>query len=165
MTWSYSGNPANSNGDAVRFNIGDTDPTRPILQDEEIAYLIAEELPVNGNILWVSYQVARRAANKYAGEVNVSGDGVSVNVEALQDKLLKVAAELKVAYRESLGGAAPDVGGIYWWDWPDPTVKLPAFGVGMGDNYRAGRQDDDNVAANFPGYDTGGDWVYGWGDV
>ncbi len=40
MTWLYSGNPATSNKDAVRFLIGDTNTTDQKLQDEEINYLL-----------------------------------------------------------------------------------------------------------------------------
>ena len=40
MTWTYSGNPAASNRDAVRFLVADTDSTDPLITDEEIAYLL-----------------------------------------------------------------------------------------------------------------------------
>jgi len=46
MTWTYSGNPANSSSDAVRFLIGDTDTTDQLISNEEIAYLVT----VHGNI-------------------------------------------------------------------------------------------------------------------
>jgi hypothetical protein len=40
MTWTYSGNPASSDRDAVRFLVADTDTTDQLITDEEIAYLI-----------------------------------------------------------------------------------------------------------------------------
>lgn len=40
MTWSYSGDPATSQKDEVRFLIGDTDTKEQLLQDEEIQYLL-----------------------------------------------------------------------------------------------------------------------------
>lgn len=40
MTWTYSGNPANSEKDLYRFLVGDVNPNEPILQDEEIEYVI-----------------------------------------------------------------------------------------------------------------------------
>lgn len=40
MSFTYSGNPETSTLDAVRFMIGDTNPCDPLLQDEEINYLI-----------------------------------------------------------------------------------------------------------------------------
>lgn len=41
MTWTYSGNPASSDRDAVRFLVGDTDTTDQLITDEEIAYLLS----------------------------------------------------------------------------------------------------------------------------
>jgi len=40
MSWSYSGNPNDSEIDRYRFLIGDTDESAPIMQDEEIQFLI-----------------------------------------------------------------------------------------------------------------------------
>lgn len=43
MTWSYSGDPSASSLDQTRFTLGDTDPTDPQLQDEEILSTLATE--------------------------------------------------------------------------------------------------------------------------
>lgn len=40
MSWSYSGDPQSSKLDECRFIVGDTDENSPIMQDEEIEYLI-----------------------------------------------------------------------------------------------------------------------------
>ena len=40
MSWTYSGNPANSQVDECRFLLGDTNESAPIMQDEEIQYII-----------------------------------------------------------------------------------------------------------------------------
>ena len=40
MTWTYTGNPAASDRDAVRFLVADTVSTDPLITDEEIAYLL-----------------------------------------------------------------------------------------------------------------------------
>lgn len=40
MSASYSGNPNDSAKDALRFKIGDTDMTNPMLTDAEIQYLL-----------------------------------------------------------------------------------------------------------------------------
>jgi hypothetical protein len=42
MSWSYSGNPADSELDKLRFIVGDTNPDEPVLQDEEIQFLILQ---------------------------------------------------------------------------------------------------------------------------
>lgn len=41
-TWSYTGNPTNSNRDACRFVIGDTDANNQLLTDQEIDWLLAQ---------------------------------------------------------------------------------------------------------------------------
>ncbi len=40
MSWSYSGNPANSALDEARFILGDTDDKDPVLSDEELNFMI-----------------------------------------------------------------------------------------------------------------------------
>lgn len=41
-TWTYSGNPATDQKDAVRFLIGDTDGARQLISDEEILWAISD---------------------------------------------------------------------------------------------------------------------------
>lgn len=43
MAFSYSGDPQSEPKDAVRFLVGDTDESDPLLSDEEINFLVAEE--------------------------------------------------------------------------------------------------------------------------
>lgn len=43
MSWTYSGNPAASTKDAVRFEIQDVFSAKPLLQDEEIVYALSKE--------------------------------------------------------------------------------------------------------------------------
>ena len=42
MSWSYSGDPSANPIDMCRFIIGDTDEKSPIMQDEEILYIISK---------------------------------------------------------------------------------------------------------------------------
>ena len=48
MSFTYSGCPAESALDAVRFAIGDTNKDAPILQDEEICYIISTNKTQSG---------------------------------------------------------------------------------------------------------------------
>ena len=47
MAFSYSGNPADSDKDAVRFLIGDTDSNDPLVTDEEIAWQLGQRVRVH----------------------------------------------------------------------------------------------------------------------
>ena len=47
MASTYSGNPADSLKDYLRFMMGDTDMTQPLLTDEEYNYIIDNTTNVN----------------------------------------------------------------------------------------------------------------------
>ena len=62
MTWSYSEDPSSSSKDAVRFLIQDTVVTRPLISDEEIAYLLSQ----NSNPSMAAAAACRVIAAKYS---------------------------------------------------------------------------------------------------
>ena len=66
MSWNYSGNPASSKIDEMRFVIGDTNENDPIMQDEEIDYLIAEYGDSKNLLL---YHVFTRTATLFARDI------------------------------------------------------------------------------------------------
>lgn len=74
--YSYSGNPATSPKDLVRFLIGDTDSTEWLLQDEEIVYLLSlyNNAALNAAIRAVETIMSKfsRLADESAGSVSVS---------------------------------------------------------------------------------------------
>lgn len=65
MSWSYSGDPSNSPLDKCRFIIGDTRPTEPLMQDQEIQYLI--DSYKDEDVLL--YQLFSQAATIFARDV------------------------------------------------------------------------------------------------
>lgn len=67
MSWNYSGNPNESKKDEIRFLVGDTNENEPILQDEEIQYLI-DEYASNEKVLF--YQVFSRVATLFSRDVS-----------------------------------------------------------------------------------------------
>lgn len=69
MSWSYSGDPANSQLDELRFTIGDTSISEQIMQDEELEYLITQ-YGTNRNALL--YQVFVRTATLFARDIKRS---------------------------------------------------------------------------------------------
>lgn len=145
----YSGNPAASGLDAVRFWAQDTGATG-LLSDGEITYLIAftRQDPVVAPIE-IAAVVADRIASKYAGEVTISSDGVNYSGEQLQQKYATLAIELrKQAIRLNGLGATPFVG----------NLGVDAnFGIGMDDNPEGYAQS----LPNFGGESTwqSPDWI------
>jgi len=109
MAWSYSGNPSDSEKDAVRFLVGDTDINDQLVTDEEIAYYISE-FPQSS--YHAAAEVADSIAAKFAREVSHSGDGLSYSAEQLQSNYADLAARLRRQAGRRFRGAGPYVGGI-----------------------------------------------------
>lgn len=60
MPFTYSGDPSASDLDRVRFQLGDTDSTDPMLQDAEIQYCIDQESSFLGAIARACEAIAQR---------------------------------------------------------------------------------------------------------
>lgn len=69
MSWTYSGNPSSSVLDECRFLIGDTNEAAPIMQDEEIQFIISE---ANGNVNLLRYSLFTQAATIFARDIKRS---------------------------------------------------------------------------------------------
>lgn len=140
MSFTYSGDPGVTPGDAVRFLVGDIVEEDALLSDEEIAFLI--ELWKDKNSIYYAASMAAEAiAAKFAREVTVSSDSQSVSTSELQRKYLDLAARLLRQHETLLTGGYVDMGGVNAGEQPDPTVTSPAFGTGMHDSTEAGAQD------------------------
>lgn len=141
MTWSYSGDPSTSDLDAVRFHLQDVDTADQLMTDEELQFVLDQWDGVKGSPIWAASVCADRLAAKFAREVMVSADGVSVSIEALQEKYATLAAQLRSEHKEFYGSAGgPLFGGTIFDDFADPSIKPLSFGVGMHDNPEAGPQ-------------------------
>lgn len=143
MSWSYSGDPSTSDLDQTRFWLQDIDITFQLMQDEELNWLIASSDGMQAAPLYAASIAAEVLANRYAKEVSVSADGVSVQIGDLQDRFNKLAENLRDQWQDivaALGdydfaGIALDVN-----TW-DETIQPLVFGIGFMDNYMAGQQD------------------------
>ena len=93
MSFSYSGNPSDNNLDACRFLIGDTDAQNPIMQDEEILYIIAQS-GENTNLL--RYNLFTQAATIFARDIKRSLGPQSEDPTSRLNYFKAQAAEYKV---------------------------------------------------------------------
>jgi hypothetical protein len=137
----YSGDPATSPIDEVRFWAQDTG-TPPLLSDPEITYLInyyVVDFPDGqASPLLVAALAADRIAAKYVGFVNISADGVNYSGDQLQQRWSALAKSLRESEKTlRVAGAGPYVGGILRNQAPPPGVEPPEFGIGMNDNPEA----------------------------
>lgn len=128
----YSGDPANSEIDAIRFWTQDTG-TPELLSDAEIEYLIFfSGLDPEQSPLDIAALAADRIAAKYVGSVSISADGVSYSGDQLYQKYQALAKELRKSVGAIAGWAAgPFVGGLH---------VGRQFAVGMHDNPGAASQ-------------------------
>ena len=69
MSFSYSGDPSASTLDEARFLIGDTNESAPIMQDEEILYII-DTYGAGTNTM--KYQLFSRVATLFARDIKRS---------------------------------------------------------------------------------------------
>jgi hypothetical protein len=154
--WTYSGNPANSPLDELRFWLQDTDPDNELLNDEELTYLLGLWIPKTGSVIFTAAVAAEVVAAKYTGEISVSADGVSISTSDLQQRYIALAQRLRDQYKaDTATSSVPITGGIMWDDNYDGTIKPLVFGIGSMDNRFAGQQDYGNY---IPGFNDSWGW-------
>lgn len=106
MTWTYTGDPSDSEKDAVRFLIGDTVSTDPLITDEEIAWLLTER----GGVYPAAIQACETIAAKFARLADTQVDDVRVNLSQRAKGYRELAQTL--SSRQAISGAMPFAGGI-----------------------------------------------------
>lgn len=97
MTWSYSGDPSDSDKDTVRFLIGDTDTDDQLLSDEEITFTLTEAGSVYQAAHDCAYAIAssfaRAASSKSVGDMSISYTDRANAFYALADRMLALQAK------------------------------------------------------------------------
>ena len=91
MTWTYSGNPADSDRDKVRFLVFDTDTNDQLLSNEEIAWLLSEQT----NVYLAAANAAEVIAAKFAKDITRSAVGLSATVGNRAQFYLDLADKLR----------------------------------------------------------------------
>ena len=141
MAWTYSGDPATSEKDEVRFYLQDTDSGFPLLQDEEIQWLIDEWMPKYDSLIYVASVGAATVSRKFAGMVAVSADGVSVQTGDLAQRYRDLALELREQHKAAQVGAEINIDNVLVGRGYDHSIRPLRFAVGLHDNPEAGVQD------------------------
>ena len=133
MTWSYGSDPLNNDVDAVRFLIGDTDSSDPLIQDEEISYLLASY-----SVQFSAYYATRSIAAKFARLCREETGDIEVYANQKFDQYSKLAkamsADLQagrpIDFRIYSGGIRHSVMDNYE---KDPDRNAPPFAEGQMD--------------------------------
>jgi hypothetical protein len=106
MTWTYGGDPSESDQDKVRFLVGDTDTADQQIADEEIAWLLTEE----PGAYHAAAAAARAIAAKYARQVDKAVGDLRLSASQRAAHYQALAATL--TRRAQIAGAVPFAGGI-----------------------------------------------------
>ena len=119
MSWNYSGDPTKSELDECRFLLGDTNKDSPIMQDEEIQYIISQ---ANGNVNRLRYMLFTQAATIFSRDIKRS---LGPQSEDPTNRLNYFREQAK-SYKEKLTSAS----GLSIPKYAHPKV----FGKGMQNN-------------------------------
>ena len=92
MSFSYSGDPRANPLDECRFILGDTDKHNPILQDEEIDYIISQS---GSDVALLRYKLFTQAATIFARSIKRSLGPQSEDPTARLEYFQQQAAEYK----------------------------------------------------------------------
>jgi hypothetical protein len=138
MTWSYSGNPASSSKDMVRFLIGDTVSTAQLMQDEEINAILTYQ----SNPIYAAAYCADAMCAKFAREADLSIGATSISASQKSKAYCALADRLRASGGSTDGTGIPSVsmfvGGISVSGnsalAEDDDLVQPPFGVGQDDN-------------------------------
>lgn len=107
VRWTYGDNPLTSPADEVRFLVGDTNSTDPLLSDGEVAYVLSKA----GNSTALAALYAAEALwLKFSYMVDQSVGAVSISFSQRMGNLEKVLANLRM--RVALLEGVPYGGGI-----------------------------------------------------
>lgn len=126
MAWNYTGDPSSSDKDAYRFHIGDTIEDEPVLQDEEIQFVLDNNSAHNVRL----YLLFDKAALYFHRQIeNKVGP-----IEEKPYQRAKYFEDMANHYYEKAYGVSI------------PSIKYaqPIFKVGMNDN-RNGRPNVKNA--------------------
>lgn len=133
MSWTYSGDPGSSPKDAVRFAIGDTISSDPLLQDEEINYMLSKNSSIDDAAYYACVGVVAkfsRLADKEVGKIKIKYSQKAKQYQQLADKLWLTAGIVVIPYAGGISIADKQA------DQQDKSAVQPSFRRGMMDNHR-----------------------------
>ena len=135
QNWSYNHDPANSDLDAVRFLVTDTNHEDKLLDDNEINWLLSQE----GNVRQAAIKALRNLIAIFSRHVDTSGKAgskaQSQRVESFKSALAELLEDQSMAGLNIFAGGQ-SVSGKESIRSDSDRVK-PVFGKNMFDNPRA----------------------------
>ena len=148
MAWSYSGDPADSAIDAIRFLVGDTDTNDQLLDDEEISWT-NNQVTGSNTATTALYEVAYRCMIAIASKFSRLADQTVGDLKVdMHQKATNAREQAKLLYAQaSREGNVPTpyAGGITvsgkQVDEDNSNIVHPYFSRGQWTNKRGGATD------------------------
>ena len=94
MAWNYSGDPSTSNLDRLRFTIQDTVKEDPLLEDEELAFLL-----VNYSFYRAAAKACETIAMKFIRKSNKTVGPIRIEAGSKADKYFEMAKQFNRSYK------------------------------------------------------------------
>jgi hypothetical protein len=135
LTWSYSQDPANSPGDAVRFEMQDVFSNAPLVQDEEVSYALIEEAGpltaggyTQGQIFSAAARCCEALVRRFSMQADAEVGSLRLNYSKQAAGFAERAKELRA---KAQGMHAPWAGGLSMAEKAaraqDPDTIRPMF--------------------------------------
>lgn len=149
MTWSYSGDPASSDTDAVRFLVGDTDTNDQLVENEEIDYALSQSTTVYG----AAALTCRAIAALFSRDVDTSLSGGEYSESQRAEHYRNLAERFdsmsqNAPLRSGASAPVPFVGGVRRTEMEtvreDDNRVRPEFRRGMFDYHGHGEHDHEH---------------------
>lgn len=131
FAFTYSGDPARNDRDAVRFFVGDVNEDRPLLCDSEVDFTLAEF----SNHRLAAATCADALGAKFARESNQRVGDISKSLSDVSKAFTALAMRLRKEAGKRAGASFPATS-IAWKKTrgEDTDLVQPEFVVGLGDD-------------------------------
>jgi len=143
MLWTYTGDPMDSEKDALRFHLGDTDQNDQQLSDHEINYLLQLH---GGNVYLATADAARTLAGQFSRQSDKQVGDLRLSLSQKADQYWQLARKMELQGHKR---ATPYAGGISKSDKKKQKDRedrvQPGFKRDMMENPSVARADDVEV--------------------
>ena len=92
MAWNYSGDPADSSRDAVRWYVGDTDTNDQLVLDEEINYILG----LQTDVVLAAADVCEAISAKFSRQADTTNLSISIRASQRSVAYMSLAKDLRL---------------------------------------------------------------------
>lgn len=146
--FTYGGDPAENDRDAVRFMVGDTNHVRPLLDDREVDWALGQE----PNLNLAGALLAESLFGAFASKADISVGPVSKSYSKVAEMMKKKADQLRAEACKNARPSFPAIAIATKRTLEDNEgLVQPNFLIGLGDNRFAVQLNDTLDQVRFNG--------------